>query len=58
MIPISKVDFIRALKEHDPAVEVRLPKFSRGRVHLSATVLGEGEDQKVGAVMKQILREI
>jgi L-seryl-tRNA(Ser) seleniumtransferase len=56
LIPMSRADLIRALKEHDPAVEVRLPKFSGGRVHLSATVLGEGEDQKVGAVMKEILQ--
>ena len=33
----------------------RLPKFSGGRVHLSATVLGDGEDQQVGAVLKKLL---
>lgn len=56
LIPMSRADFIRALQEHDPVVEVRLPQFSGGRVHLSATVLGEGEDRVVGAVMKQVLQ--
>jgi L-seryl-tRNA(Ser) seleniumtransferase len=56
LIPMSRADFIRALKEHEPAVEVRLSKFSRGRVHLSATVLGEGEEQMVGAVMREVLQ--
>lgn len=56
LIPMSRPEFIRALREHEPAVEVRLPLFSGGRVHLSATVLGEGEAQIVGAVMREILR--
>ena len=56
LIPIARLDFIRALQEHEPAVEVRLPLFSGGRVHLSATVLGEGEAEVVGEVMREILQ--
>ncbi len=56
LIPMSRPDFIRALREHEPAVEVRLPLFSGGRVHLSATVLGEGEAEIVGAVMREVLQ--
>ena len=58
LIPMSRADFIRALRQHDPAVEVRLPQFSGGRVHLSATVLSEGEDRIVGEVMKELLQNV
>ena len=57
IIPISKADFIAALRAHSPSVEVRLPLFSGGRVHLSATVLADGEDEEVGTILRRLLIE-
>ena len=51
----TKADFIEALRGHSPAVEVRLPLFSGGRIHLSATVLAEGEDIEVGKILRKVL---
>ena len=51
----TKPDFIDALRNHAPSVEVRLPLFSGGRVHLSATVLAEGEDLEVGKILRSVL---
>lgn len=55
VIPMSREDFIDALRSGTPSVEVRLPLFSGGRIHLSATVLDEGEDVEVGRIVRSLL---
>lgn len=55
IIPLSRTELIEALRAHSPSVEVRLPLFSGGRVHLSATVLAEGEDVEVGRIIRSVL---
>lgn len=52
---ITKPGFIEALRAHSPSVEVRLPLFSGGRIHLSATVLADGEDAEVGRILRDVL---
>jgi L-seryl-tRNA(Ser) seleniumtransferase len=57
---ITKLDpqqFIDALRAATPAVEVRLLLFSGGRIHLSATVMDEGQDIIAGQVIRKVLRE-
>ena len=55
VIPMSRENFIEALRSGTPSVEVRLPLFSDGRIHFSATVLDEGEDVKVGRIVRSLL---
>lgn len=55
LIPLSRADFIAELRDGTPSVEVRLPLFSGGRIHLSATVLDDGEDVEVGRIIRSVL---
>lgn len=55
VIPLSREDFIAALRANTPSVEVRLPLFSGGRIHLSATVLDEGQDVELGRILRAVL---
>lgn len=55
VIDLDRERFVELLREHTPAVEVRLMLFSRGRIHLSATVLDEGEDVIVGGIIRKVL---
>ncbi len=57
VINLSREEFVSALRDHTPAVEVRMMKFSEGRIHLSATVMDEGQDVIVGQIIRQVLRE-
>ena len=57
IIKLSKQSFIEALRESTPSVEVRLLRFSQGRIHLSATVMNEGEDVIVGQVIRKVLEQ-
>lgn len=54
-IDLSREAFVQALRDHEPSVEVRLFQFSGGRIHLSATVMAEGEDAIVGQVIREVL---
>lgn len=57
---ITKLDrqqFIDALRAETPAVEVRLLLFSGGRIHLSATVMDDGQDVIAGRVIRKVLLE-
>jgi len=49
--------FIDALRAGTPAVEVRLLLFSGGRIHLSATVMDDGQDVIAGQVIRKVLME-
>ena len=55
LVRISREEFIEALRAHTPAVEVRMMLFSGGRIHLSATVMDEGQDVIVGQIIKKVL---
>ena len=55
VIDIGREEFVRELRDHDPSVEVRAFLFSGGRIHLSATVLDEGEDAVVGDIIRKVL---
>ena len=48
-------EFVAALREHSPAVEVRMMLFSGGRIHLSATVMDEGQDVIAGRIIRKVL---
>lgn len=54
-IQLSREAFVQALRDHEPSVEIRLFLFSGGRIHLSATVMAEGEDQLVGKIVRKVL---
>ncbi len=54
---LDRLQFIDALRDETPAVEVRLLLFSRGRIHLSATVMGDGQDVIAGQVIRKVLLE-
>ncbi len=55
VVRLSRDDFVQALRDNDPSVEVRLFRFSGGRIHLSATVMNDGEDVIVGQVIRKVL---
>ena len=55
LIPLSREDFIAELRNGTPSVEVRLLLFSGGRIHLSATVLDDGQDVQVGRAIRSVL---
>lgn len=57
IIGMTPDDLVRALRDNDPSVEVRSFRFSGGRIHLSATVMDEGEDAVVGQILRKILIE-
>ena len=54
-IKLSKELFIDHLKNNSPSIEVRLLLFSHGRIHLSATVMNEGDDVIVGKAIRRVL---
>jgi len=56
IIDLSREEFVRELRNHEPSVEVRLLQFSGGRIQLSATVLADGEDVIVGDIVRNVLR--
>ena len=56
-IRLDQQQFIDALREETPAVEVRLLLFSGGRIHLSATVMDDGQDVIAGQVIRKVLLE-
>jgi len=51
----SRQALVDALREHTPAVEIRLFFFSAGRIQLSATVMEDGQDIIVGQIIRDIL---
>lgn len=55
IIGISRREFVQALRDHDPAVEIRLMLFSAGRIQLSATVMDDGEEVIVGQIIRKTL---
>jgi len=52
---LSREEFIAALRNHSPSVEIRLLQFSGGRIQLSATVMAEGQDAIVGRIIRKVL---
>jgi len=54
-IRLTPEEFVEALRNHDPSVEVRNFRFSGGRIHVSATVMDEGEDITVGQAFRDVL---
>lgn len=54
-VGISREEFVAALRDHNPAVEVRMMLFSQGRIHISATVMDEGHDVIVGEIIRKVL---
>ena len=54
---LDRQQFIDALRAQTPAVEVRLLLFSGGRIHLSATVMDDGQDVIAGQVIRKVLLE-
>ncbi len=52
VIGLSRPEFIQALRDHNPAVEIRLTLFSAGRIQLSATVMDDGEEVIVGQIIR------
>ena len=55
VVSISRDEFVAALRDNDPSIEIRLFAFSGGRIHLSATVLDDGEDELVATTIRRIL---
>jgi len=55
IVGMTPTEFVAALREHSPAVEVRMMLFSGGRIHLSATVMDEGQDVTVGKIIRKVL---
>jgi len=55
VINLSKELFVESLRKNSPSIEVRLLLFSHGRIHLSATVMNEGEDVIVGKAIRSVL---
>ena len=55
IIKLSREDFVEELRNHNPAVEVRLFRFSGGRIQLSATVMDEGQDVITGEIIREVL---
>lgn len=55
IIKLDRQQFIDELREETPAVEVRLLLFSGGRIHLSATVMDDGQDVIAGQVIRRVL---
>ncbi len=52
---LDRQQFIDALRAETPAVEVRLLLFSGGRIHLSATVMDDGQDVIAGRLIRKVL---
>ena len=54
-IRLTRKEFVDALRANEPSVEIRLFRFSGGRIQLSATVMGEGQDVIVGEIIRKTL---
>lgn len=54
-IDLTPEQFVEALRNETPAIEVRMLLFSGGRIQLSATVMGEGQDVVAGQVIRRVL---
>ena len=52
---LDRQQFIDALRAETPAVEVRMLRFAGGRIHLSATVMDDGQDIVTGQVIRKVL---
>ncbi len=52
---LDRQQFIDALRAETPAVEVRMLRFAGGRIHLSATVMDDGQDIVAGQVIRKVL---
>jgi len=57
IIRLNRQQFIDALRDETPAVEVRLLLFSGGKIHLSATVMDDGQDIIAGQVIRKVMLE-
>ena len=55
VVRLSKKALVQALRDHTPAVEVRLMLFSAGRIHLSATVMDDGQAEEAGRIIQSVL---
>ena len=55
VVALSRDEFVQALRANDPAIEIRNFRFSGGRIHVSATVMDDGEDAIVGREFRKIL---
>ncbi len=55
IINLDSQQFFGALRKETPAVEVRLLLFSGGRIHLSATVMDDGQDVIAGQIIRKVL---
>ncbi len=55
VIKLDRQQFIEELREETPSVEVRLLLFSGGRIHLSATVMDDGQDVIAGRIIRRVL---
>ena len=55
IIKLSREAFIEELRNHNPSVEIRLLRFSGGRIQLSATVMDKGQDRVVGKIIRETL---
>ena len=55
IIKLSREAFIEELRNHNPSVEIRLLRFSGGRIQLSAKVMDEGQDRVVGKIIRETL---
>ena len=54
-IKMTNEEFEIALKNGTPSIRIRMMKFSKGRIHLSSTVLADGEEIIIGKRINQIL---
>ena len=54
-VSISVGDFMEELKNGSPSIRIRILKFSGGRVHISSTVLADGQEIIVGKRINEIL---
>ncbi len=54
-VKITIDEFVEALRSGSPAIEIRMLKFAGGRVHISSTVLAEGQEITVGRRIREVL---
>lgn len=54
-VNITIDEFIEALRSGSPSIEIRMLKFAGGRVHISSTVLADGQEITVGKRIRDVL---
>lgn len=54
-VKITIDEFVEELKNSTPSIRIRMLKFAGGRVHISSTVLAEGQEMIVGERINEIL---